>query len=204
MGLDSFLVTKMRRDLSQADDGDHLDALDQGGFVGVLSGYEHRLESLFSGHDDHGEDAVGVSKAAVEREFTQEQSGAGYLGNLARAEQDAQGDGEVVGGSGLSDVGGSQVDGDASHGELAARVAYGGANPFPGLLDRGIGKTHYGKGGQAGRDVDLHLDHEAVQSDDGAALAFGQHRQGSDGCDATVILTNCPVSRPGNAAMERN
>ena len=153
--------------------GNDPDALDQGGLGSVGGGNIDYGKALIPGYGDHGQDAVGVAQAAVEGKLAEEKGGFGRQVDLAGAEQDADGDGEVVGRAGFFQVGGGQVDGDAAHREFAAAVAEGGAHPFPGFLDRRIGQADNVESGQAGSYVHFHLNDEPVQADYGAGLTFG-------------------------------
>ena len=145
--------------------------------TGVLGRDVDGLDLPLAGEGDHGEDAVGVADSAVEGKLAQEE-GCALLGlDLTGGHQDAGGDGEVVGGALLLEVGGRQVDGDAAHGEDEAGVLDGGADPLAGLLDGGVREADDGEVGHAvGRDVDLDLDRLTVQADHGAGEHLGEQR----------------------------
>ena len=111
----------------------------------------------------------------VEGELAQEQGARDVGRGLLGGEDDAHGDGQVVGRALLAQVGGGQVDGDALLGEVEAGVADGGAHPLLRLLDRRVGQADDGEGGQAGGDVHLHLDNGPVEAHHGAAIHLRQH-----------------------------
>ena len=74
---------------------------------------------------------------------------------------------------------GSQVDRDTAHRELTSRVPDGGAHTFAGLLHGGVRQPDDREGGQPGGDIYFDLDDHAVEADDRARLALGQHGQTS-------------------------
>ena len=97
----------------------------------------------------HGQHAADGAQLTGQGQLTQE---GGVLlsgeGQLPACGQNAHQNGQVVDGAHLFPVGGGQVDGDAGHGKIEAAGLDGGAHPFPGFLDGGIGQTHHVKGGQ--------------------------------------------------------
>ena len=174
-GFDGRLAVQMGQQLGQGRHGIDLHTLHQCGLGGVHGRHEYGADALLAGHPDHGQDAGGVAQAAVQGQLAEEDGRLHGRQRLAGAEQDADGDGQVVGRAGFLQVGGSQVDGDAAHGELAAAVADGGADSLLGFLHGGVGQADDVKGGQAGGDVGFGLNNLAVQTDDGAGLSGCQH-----------------------------
>ena len=147
----------------------------QRGLGGIYGGHVGGAKTLFPGHPYHRQDAGGVAQSAVEGKFTEKNGRLRGGLCLTGAEQDADGDGQIVGGAGLFQIGWSQVHRDAAHGEFAAAVAHGGANPLFGLLHRGIGQPHNVESGQARGNVGFSLDYLTIQTHDGAGLCSSQH-----------------------------
>ena len=157
-------------------DGDDLNAVDQGGFFGVDGGDDDAADGGIAGGGGDGEDAADVSEFAVEGEFAHEEGVAdGAFADLAGGDEHADGDGEVVAGALLADVGGGEVDGDALGGEAGAGVADGGADALAGFVDGGVGEADDGGLGQAAGDVDFDADGCAVEADDGSSVDSGVH-----------------------------
>ena len=166
---------QMLHQLRQRGDGIDGYAFHQGSLGGVHGRHIGAADALVAGHRHHRQDAGGMAQSAVQRQFAQKDGRFGRRQSLAGAEQDADGDGQIVGGAGFFQVGRRQVDGDAAHGELAAAVADGGAHPLFGLLHGGIGQPHDVKSGQPRRDVGFGLDNLPVQAQNGAGLCGSQH-----------------------------
>lgn len=76
--------------------------------------------------------------------------------------------GQVEGGAVLLDVGRRQIDGDAPHRELVARVADGRLDPVLAFLDRPLGQADGGELRQPLADVHLDLDGIGVDAEQGA------------------------------------
>lgn len=95
--------------------------------------------------------------------------------HLLRREHDADGYRQIVSRTLLADVGGREVDSDASRRELQAGVAHRRAHALLRLLDGGVGQPDDIESGQSGGNVDLDLDDGALEADDCAGKYFGEH-----------------------------
>lgn len=84
---------------------------------------------------------------------------------LPRGEQDRDRDGEIEAPAILRQIGGGEVDGDASGGELEARVDERRAHPFFALLHFGAGEPDQREAGQTGTEVRLDLDRRRSEPD---------------------------------------
>ena len=174
-GRDGGFALQVRQQLGQGGYGIDAHAVHQGGFGGVHGGHIDHADALFPRHPDHRQDAGGVAQAAVQGQLAQEYGRLRGRQRLAGAEQDAGGDGQVVGRAGLFQVGGGQVDGDAAHRELAAAVAQRRPHALFGFLHGGVGQPHDVEGGQPRRNIGFGLYNLPVQPGDGASLSGGQH-----------------------------
>ena len=156
----------------------NFDVLDEGSLLRVRRRDEHRLQTLVPGYDNHWQNAVRMPQGAVQRKLAEQQSRVGYRGDLAGAQQDRDGDGQVIGRPRLPQVRRRQADGDPPHGKLVAGVPYRRPHPLPRLLHRRIGKADDVKRGQTRRDVYLDLDDQTVEAHDSACLGLGVHGTG--------------------------
>ena len=84
---------------------------------------------------------------------------------LPRGEQYRHSDGEIEASAIFRQIGGGEVDGDASGGELEARVDERRTHPFFALLHFGAGEPDQREAGQAGAEVRLDLDRRCSQPD---------------------------------------
>ena len=172
---DGLAVAQPSDEVAQRLGGEHADALDEGSLRRVDARDDGAAVARVARGADHRQHAVGVAQQPLQREFAQQHRAAQVRFDLAAAGEDADCDGQVVGGALLAEVGGGEVHGDALHGELAAGVADGGADALARFLHGGVGQADDGEGGQAGGDVDLHVDDGAVEADDCAGVDFGEH-----------------------------
>lgn len=155
---------------------DHLDALDQRGFLGVTGRHDDALELLVAGKRGGRQDAAHMPDAAIQRQLADnhraiEATEVELLGGHQQAERD----GQVVAGADLAQVCRREADGDTVGGEVQAAVADGGADALTALFDGGIGQADEGEGGQAAAAVDLDFDDVAFQTEDGARIHLGEH-----------------------------
>ena len=142
---------------------------------GVDGRHEDALETFIFGHAGHGQDAVRVAHSTIEGELTDEEARGDVGPELVVGQENPQSDGEVVGGTFLTQVGGGQVDSEARAREGQAGVLDGRADPFARFLDGGVGEADDGEGGQPAGDVHLHLDDGPFEPDDRATEDLGQH-----------------------------
>ncbi len=174
-GSDGAVAAQVADELRQAGHGQDVHPADERRLSEVRLRHEDLLAALLAGQRDHRKDAVGVAHQPVERELAQEEGARDVGRGLPGGEDDAHGDGQVVGRPLLANVGGGQVDRDALLGELEPGVADGGAHPLLRLLDRRVGQADDVEGGHAGGDVHLHLDQGPVEAHHGAAIHLRQH-----------------------------
>ena len=160
---DRGVAADVLHEFPQGARAEHVDAVHERGLVGVRGGHDGRPHSSVAREPDHREHAVGAAEMAFQREFADEHGLAEHHIDLAAAREDADGDGEVVGGPFLAEVGGSETDGDAAHREFEARVPHRRADALPGFLHRRVGQPDDHEVGQPGGDVHLHLDDRSVE-----------------------------------------
>ncbi len=109
---------------------DDLDAGDEPGLGQVRARQTDAPVSSLAQGRDHGQHAGHRPDAAVEGQLPQQGPGATRGAQLTAGEQDADGDGDVVGGPMLAPVGRRQVHRDATQRIVEAGVADGAADPF--------------------------------------------------------------------------
>ncbi len=100
--------------------------------------------------------------------------------------KNTDGHGQIKGGAILFDVRRCQIDGNAPHREVVARVLDGGLDPILAFLDRPFGEADGGELGQALSDIDLHFNRVGVDTEQGSGQYFGQH--GCSSCGGAVPL----------------
>ena len=101
----------------------------------------------------------------IERELAHDQCISHIGPQLARRDQDPDRNRQVIGGTGLLEVGRGQVHGDTPVRELAAGVADRSPHPLTALLDGRIGQAHHNHPRLPPvADVDLDLDQHAFES----------------------------------------
>ena len=145
--------------------------------VASTAGTKARLHAVGGRGGDHGDDARGVAHHAVQRELAGHQRILELRrgDDLVAGEEDAEGDRQVVGGSGLLEVGRRQVDRHPADREATAGVANGGADAVLALADRRIRQSDDHHPRHALADVDFDLDQHAVETDDRAREDLCQH-----------------------------
>ena len=123
-----------------------------------------------------------MANGAVQRQLTQEEAALQVGRHLLGQDQQRDGDGQIVGGAFLAQVGGGQVDGEPAAGIGQTGVVDRRAHALGGFLHRGVGQADQGHGGQgAGVEIGLNLDHGAFQADQRATVDFGEHHDTSRG-----------------------
>jgi hypothetical protein len=172
-------------------DGDDVDAGDDGGFGGIVGGENEAGFLLLAGEHGHGEGTLDGAHAAIEGEFAGDEilfvvEGFAVGGDGARTFEDAvdekesEGDGEFEGVAFLAEVGGGEVDDEATGGEAVAAVVEGGADAVDGFADGGVGEADDGGAGAL-----LHVDFlgvidfdfagEGVDALKDGGVDFGEH-----------------------------
>ena len=154
----------MRYERRQIGHREDFHPLDQRRLVSVRRRDEHAAESRILGERRHGQDAVRVQNVAVERELPDEHGIIRRAFELPGAVEQRHRQRQVVGGAGFADIRRREVGGDALHGEFAAGVSDGGANPRPRLLNRRIRQADDVESGQSGGYVHLDLHDEPIQT----------------------------------------
>ena len=142
---------------------------------------------------DHRQDAGNRPDLAAERELTDQGDPARRGDHLLRAEQDPDRDGQIERGARLAQVRRRQVDRDPPRRMAEPGIADRPANPFPGLLERRIGKPDDREPRQSRGDVDLDPDDPAVEADEGGRQEGGQHRP------TLSVAAHRPLTRPCTA-----
>ncbi len=178
VGGDGGLPQQVRGELRERFHGVDVEPIDEGGLGRVGGGHEGALRAPVAGDGDHGQGPAHAAHLAVEGEFADEHGVAEAGLDLTAGDHDAGGDGQVVGGALLAQVGGGEVDDDAAvEGPGEGAVADGGAHALLRFLHGRVGQADDGGGGVLrARDVDLDVDHDAVETDDRAGLHFREHR----------------------------
>jgi hypothetical protein len=152
------------------------------GLLGVLARHEHALHGPGAGEGGHRQDSLHRANGTVERQLADEQRAVdGIGGEQSRAAQDPDGDGDVVGGAVLAQIGGGQVHHDLARGHLDAGVLEGAPDPGAPLLHPGVSQADDLEARQAGGDVDLDVDGRGLDAGDGGGEDAGEH--GREECE---------------------
>ena len=87
-------------------------AIDHGGFVGILHGHDEGFVAHLARHNGHGQHAAHRAHAAIEAQFADKHPATPVGGREHFAGcHEAEGEGEVVAAAFLAHVGGREVDG---------------------------------------------------------------------------------------------
>jgi hypothetical protein len=125
--------------LAQVADRDDLEALDSGGFGGVVGGDEDAHFAIGLGAEGDGEHAFDGADSAGQGEFADHDEVIELIGaELFAGGEDANGDGEIEAGSFLFDVGRGEVDRGPAHGEFEPGIVEGGADAVARFFDGGM------------------------------------------------------------------
>ncbi len=89
--------------------------------------------------------------------------------------EDTDGDRQIVGGPLLFDIGGGQIGGNAADRKVVTGVFQCRLDPVLTLLDRAIGESDGGKGGQSGGKINFNIDDNGINSDQGTAEHLCKH-----------------------------
>ena len=128
------------------------------------------------GPDGSGQHAGDGNQASVERKLAQRrQARQRILGDDLHGDQQPQCYGQVEMAAFLGQVGGREIDGDALGREGEPHGADCGTHPLAAFGHRLVGQADDGKGGQAGGDLDLHVDRHHVDALEGEAVDPGDH-----------------------------
>lgn len=146
------------------------------GLLTVFGGDEDTSETLFTGGEDHRQDAVDTTHRTIEGQLADHAVASRALPLQDRGGfEDADSDGQVEAGPFLLEIGRGKIDGDSFAGKGIAAVADRGLDPVLALAHRAVGKAHGGKARQPPGNIDLHLDDPAIDADYGATGEDGEH-----------------------------
>jgi len=159
-GMQSLEVGSERGQIRYRDD---FQSVDQGCFRRIFRRYKGGANAALVSQGGHGEDAGGVANAAIEGELTDEEGILDPLRpNLLSSQEDAHGNGQVVGRALFAQVSRSQVDGKALVGVEEPGVLDGRPHALSGLLDSGVRQANDDYAGQPPRGVYLYFDNGTV------------------------------------------
>ena len=157
--------------------GPDVDALDEGGLVGVGGGDDDGAEAAVAQGQHDGQDAADAPHLAAERQLAhhghgfQERQFVGAVGG-----EQGQGDGQVVDGALLAEVGGGEVDGHRGRLQAEAGVAQGRVHAVDALLHRRVRQADDARARLLGGEgVDFDLDGLGADAVHRRRIRFGQH-----------------------------
>ena len=155
--------------LAQVADAVDRHAVHQGRFAGVLLRQHQPGNRPLPGRGRQRQGAADGLDAAIQGQLAEKHQGR-FMARLddPGGGENAHRHGQVEGGAVLLDVGGRQIDGDAPHRELVARVADSRLDPVLAFLDRPLGQADGGKLRQPLADVHLDLNGIGVDAEQGA------------------------------------
>lgn len=102
---------QVHHEREQGFNGINVETWDECGFGRIAGGDEQRVESFFARERRHGQNAVGVAHAAIQREFANDERAREIGVKLFRCQQQTNGDGEIVRGTFFAQVGWRKVNG---------------------------------------------------------------------------------------------
>ena len=144
-------------------------------FLRVGAGHEDAAPAVLPRQVRQGQYAAHMAHGSVQTQLAHDKGVVQVGQELARGGEDAHGDGQVIGGTHLAQVGGGQVDGQAVVGEVEAAVGDGRTHAFAALAHGCVGQADNGDALQPAGDVDFHLYGQGIKADDGATVYFGKH-----------------------------
>lgn len=156
----------------------HRDSIDDRG----LGDIGLRKDQCIAFHRARGErnrqGATNRTQVAFEPEFSKKQRARHpVVGDLSARDQNPDGDGQVECAAALRHVGRREVDGDASQRQLVTRVAERRRDAFAPFLDRAEWQADRRERRQAIGDVDLDVDGQRVNTDDGSGPDAGKQKR---------------------------
>ena len=161
---------------AQGVDREDLQPLDAADLVGVRGGKQDLPHAVLPGGDDHGQRAAHRAHGAIQRELAEDHHALqGLLPERAHAGEDPEGEGEVVGGALLLQIGRGQVHRQALRREGKAAVFQRRAHALPGFLHRGVRQPHDFEHRHPVGQVDLHVHREALDAGQAAAVDECEH-----------------------------
>ena len=128
----------------------------RGCFCRIFGGNKQRVQPGFPRGQCHGQHAGDAANLAVQRQFSQKSRISGNVLQLSAGAQNCQKDGKVVYRTGLFDVRGSQIDGDAAGGPGERQIFQGTAHPVGRFFYGAVRQTDDRKLGQAAAHIRLY------------------------------------------------
>ena len=165
--------------LGQGPNGDHIQAVDNRGFLRVLGRNDESARSLLSSGQSHGENALRRAERSIEGEFAGGTvSTKQRRGELSAGTEQAECDRQIERGRLFRQVGRRERNDDAIDGPRVAAVNEGPFDAVHALFDGGFGKADEDRLGHGpGRDVDLDLHGLRVDSEQRISNQLGKHRR---------------------------
>jgi hypothetical protein len=176
-GRDFDFAFEERSGFAQVLDGNDAQTFHDGRFSGVIGGDEEAGLAIGAGAKGDRQDAFDGTDGSGKGEFANHGKVVELVGlDLFAGGEDADGDGEIEAGAFFFDVGGSEVDGRAAHGEFEGGIADGGADAVLEFADGSIWKADDDDLGIAITGVDLDFNRIGFDAVNGGGQNAGQHR----------------------------
>ncbi|MNQ75981.1 hypothetical protein D3C85_907970 [compost metagenome] len=158
----------------QVPDRQYLQATGQAGFLGIFPGHHQgtpggACRQCGREHALHGAQRAGEGQLAQAFDLLQ-----GCSRQLAAGGEDAEGDGQVEAPAILRQIGGGQIEGDASWREVEAAVLDGATDSVLALFNGGFRQAHQGQGRQAVGEVRLDRHGRGFDANLRATVDYGQ------------------------------
>ena len=163
------------RCLGQGGDRDDLDAVDEPSLIDGRRGHDDPADPLPRQRGHHRQDARDRAHLAAQAELADQRDRSTVRTDLLGTEEDAHGHRQIQGRTGLAQLRGCEIDGDPARRKHEPRVADRPADPFAGLLDRGVGQPDDREAGQPGGDVHLDPDEPPVEPMERGGRDDSQH-----------------------------
>ena len=196
---------EMIDDLGEGARGQHLDALDQRGLLGIRRGHDH-LQVTGPGRGQHRrQHPSDAAHRAVEAQLAEQHQPVDRVRrNGAARREDPGGEREVEAAPLLGHRRRGQADGDPALRKAPAGVDDGRTDPVDRLAHDGVGQTDEHHLRHTGGHVDLHLDHGAVHSGQAHRPGAGEGHENaarrwvtSAGCDGRTRMPTTSNRRSG-------
>jgi hypothetical protein len=176
LGRRRLLLPSDQLELAQVRDGNDSRSTRQRGLGRVLGRHGEGPGSDSLRCLRHREGARDRANRSVERELARQRQALELLGGeLLRGAEQRRRYSEVEAGAALPQVGGRKARGDPLLGKLELRVLECGPHPLARLPNRGVGKSHQGKGGEPAPHIDLDLNWPGLDAEQGEGLGGREH-----------------------------
>ena len=173
---DGALVVEEVDDLFEVVGAVDFEVVDNGGFACVGGREDDAFALAGACFDGDGQCAFDGAERAVEAEFAHDDVAVECDGvDFAERAEDADGDGEVVGGAFFAEIGWCEVDDDAFGWDAVAGEFDGGDDALGAFFDGVVGEADHVEA-HAGGEVDFDGDGECFDADDGASVGFYEHK----------------------------